>query len=215
MFNYLKNGVTVNNGIMAIIDEFNTTAREYATKSVEANTRKKELEKTLEKAIADKDADKTAEVKAQLDAHVEAWKAESATYNIKLYGGKDEEDKKVAGTVDAIVTNDMYKAYVEYMKGEAEDGKEGYKAQVKQFMCRIFNEYSVSQDIKASVFNHFYADIMTMSKKNSNKNIAEGCAYISVVSKRTYKYMICGAIADIIANNHTLKVARPKKVGEK
>lgn len=211
MFNYLKNGVTVNNGIMAIIDEFNTTAREYATKSIEANATKKDLEKALNTAIEAKDADKTEEAKKALDAHVEAWKATSGEYNQKLYGGKAEDGKKLAGTVDGIVTNDMYKAYVAYMKGEAEDGKEGYKAQVRQFMCRIFNEYDVTQDIKASVFNHFYTDIMTMSKKNSNKNIAEGCAYISVVSRRTYKYMICGALADIIANNHTLKVARPKK----
>ena len=59
MFNYLKNGVTVNNGIMAIIDEFNTTAREYATKSIEANATKKDLEKALNTAIEAKDAAKT------------------------------------------------------------------------------------------------------------------------------------------------------------
>lgn len=215
MFNYAKAKVTVNVGIMAIIDEFNTTAREYASKSVEANSTKKGLEKTLEAAINVGDAEKTADAKKALDDHVTAWKEASDGYNTKLYGGVGEDGKKTKGIVDDIVTNEMYKAYVEYMKGEKEDGKEGYKSQVRQFMCRIFNEYSVSQDIKASVFNHFYTDIMTMSKKNSNKNIAEGCAYISVVSKRTYKYMICGAIADIIASNHTLKVARPKKVGEK
>ena len=210
MYNYAKNGVTVNNGIMASIEIFNTIAREFATKSVEANTAKKDLEAKVEKAIADKNVEAIEEAKTALETHLEAWKNESATYNLKLYGGK-EGDKKTEGIVDAIITNDMYKAYVEYMKGGAEDGKEGYKSQVRQFMCRIFNEYDVTQDIKASVFNHFYADIMTMSKKNSNKNIAEGCAYISVVSKRNYKYMICGALADIIANNHTLKVARPKK----
>lgn len=210
MYNYAKNGVTVNNGIMAIIEEFNTIAREYASKSVEANTTKKDLEAEVEKTIEAKNVEAIEEAKTALENHLEAWKNESATYNLKLYGGK-VDDKKTNGIVDDIVTNDMYKAYVEYMKGEAEDGKEGYKSQVRQFMCRIFNEYDVTQDIKASVFNHFYADIMTMSKKNSNKNIAEGCAYISVVSKRNYKYMICGAIADIIANNHTLKVARPKK----
>ena len=211
MFNYLKNGVTVNNGIMAIVEEFNTTAREYATKSVEANATKKDLEKTLEASINVGDSEKTKEAKDALDAHITAWKDTSNIYNTKLYGGVGEDGKKTKGIVDDIVTNDMYKAYVEYMKGNAEDGKEGYKSQVRQFMCRIFNEYNVTQDIKASVFNHFYTDIMTMSKKNSNKNIAEGCAYISVVSKRTYKYMICGALADIISNNHTLKVARPKK----
>lgn len=210
MFNYLKNGVTVNNGIMAIVEEFNTTARELATKSVEANTTKKALEKAVDDAIASKDADATEDAKKALDAHVEAWKAESGAYTLKLYGGKVDE-KKTEGIVDGLVTNEMYKAYVAYMKGEAEDGKEGYKAQVKQFMCRVFNEYDKASDIKASVFNHFYTDIATMSKKNSNKNIAEGCAYVSVVSKRTYKYMICGALADIVANNHTLKVARPKK----
>lgn len=210
MFNYLKNGVTVNNGIMTIVEEFNATARELATKSIEANTTKKTLEKALDEAIEAKDAEKTEEAKKALDAHVDAWKAESGEYNIKLYGGKVDE-KKTEGIVDGIVTNEMYKAYVAYMKGEAEDGKEGYKSQIKQFMCKVFNEYTTKDDIKASVFNHFYTDIATMSKKNSNKNIAEGCAYVSVVSKRTYKYMICGALADIVANNHTLKVARPKK----
>lgn len=210
MFNYVKNGVTVNNGIMAIVEEFNATARELATKSVEANTTKKALEKAVEDAIANKNPEETEEAKKALDAHVDAWKSESGAYNIKLYGGKVDE-KKTEGIVDGIVTNEMYKAYVAYMKGEAEDGKEGYKAQIKQFMCKVFNEYTTKDDIKASVFNHFYTDIATMSKKNSNKNIAEGCAYVSVVSKRTYKYMICGALADIVANNHTLKVARPKK----
>lgn len=207
MFNYAKNGVTVNNGIMAIIEEFNTTARELATKSIEANTTKKALEKALEEAIEAKDAEKTEEAKKALDAHVDAWKAESGEYNIKLYGGK-VNDKKTQGIVDNIVTNEMYKAYVAYMKGEVEDGKNGYKSQVKIFMTKLFNEYNFTKDIKNSVFNHFYTDIMTMSKKNSNRNIAEGCCYVSVVSKRTYKYMICGAIADIIDNNHTLKVAR-------
>ena len=213
MFNYAKNGVTVNNGIMAIVEEFNVTARELATKSVEANTTKKALEKAVDDAINSKDAEATEEAKKVLDAHIEAWKNESATYSLKLYGGK-VDDKKTNGIVDNIVTNEMYKSYVEYMKGEAEDGKEGYKAEIKKFMCKVFNEYTTKDDIKASVFNHFYTDIATMSKKNSNKNIAEGCAYVSVVSKRTYKYMICGALADIVANNHTLKVARPKKNGK-
>lgn len=215
MFNYVKNGATINAGIMSIINEFNTTARELASKSVEANARKKELEKTLEKAIEDKDVEKTAEAKKALDDHVEAWKNESNTYNSKLYGGKDDAGKKVAGIVDNLVTDEMYKAYVEYMKGKSEDGAKGYKASVKDFMIKVFNGYNTRADIKDSVFNHFYTDIMTMSKKNSNKNIAEGCAYISVVSKRTYKYMICGAVADVVNENHTLKVAKPKKVGEK
>lgn len=211
MFNYAKNGVTVNNGTITIINTFNEVARELATKSVDATATKKKLEEALNKAIEDgKDTETIEEAKKALDAHVESWKNESATYSLKLYGGK-VDDKKTTGIVDDIVTNEMYKAYVEYMKGNAEDGKEGYKGQIKDLMCKIFNEYNVRDDIKASVFNHFYTDIATMSKKNSNKNIAEGCAYVSVVSKRTYKYMICGAIADIVANNHTLKVKKNNK----
>ena len=213
MFNYAKNGVTINNGLVDAINEFNNVARELATKSVEANTTKKNLEKALDKAIEAKDAEKTEEAKKALDAHVEAWKNESASYTLKLYGGKSEDGKKTSGLVDALVTDTMYKTYVAYMKGENESV---YKAEIRQFMLKVFNEYNTTNDIKQSVFNHFYADICTMSKKNSNKNIAEGCAFVSVVSKRTYKYMICGAVADILENNHTLKVAKaPKKVGEK
>lgn len=213
MYNYIKNGVTINNNLVDAIREFNTTARELATKSVEANTIKKSLEETLNKAIEAKDAEKTEEAKKALDTHVEAWKNESASYTLKLYGGKSEDGKKTSGLVDALVTDAMYKAYVAYMKGESESV---YKAEIRQFMLKVFNEYNTTNDIKQSVFNHFYADICTMSKKNSNKNIAEGCAFVSVVSKRTYKYMICGAVADILDSNHTLKVAKaPKKVGEK
>lgn len=214
MFNYVKNGATINPSIMEAINEFNSVARELATKSVEANTTKKNLEKALDKAIEAKDAEKTEEAKKALDAHVEAWKNESANYALKLYGGKSEDGKKTSGLVDALVTDTMYKSYVEYMKGENENGAKGYKGEVKKFMLKLFNNYNTCADIKDSVFNHFYTDIMTMSKKNSNKNIAEGCAFISVVSKRTYKYMICGAVADIVENNHTLKVVKPKKVGE-
>lgn len=202
MFNYAKNFMSINGKIMAKVDEFNVLVREYATESVAHSAEKKELEGKLDKAITDGNKDEAKTLKGKLDSINDKWTARTKAVNLKLYGGKDE-DKKVEG-ICSFVTDDLYKSYVEYVTS----GTVGtYKKNLKKFVLTLINEDSV----KDNAFNHFYEDIVTTMSSvrlNSNKNLAEGCAYITTINKRTFKKMFLGAIADTVAKNRTLKVTK-------
>ena len=211
MFNYAKAQVTLNEKTMNSINEFNETARLMATESVAHNTAKKELEVLIANAVKADDVDgedakaKAKELQGKLDSINDKWTVRNREFNLKLFGGKDE-DKKVEG-ICSFVSDKLYTAYVD-MVSKGATGK--YREAIREFCKTLFNE----ETIKNSAFNHFYADVLaTMSsvKYNSNKNIAEGCAYITTINKRTFKKMFCGAIADIVSNNKTLKVEKKNK----
>ena len=205
MYNYSKNSVSINAEVMATISNFEEVARTLATESVEHTTAKKELSDSLEKLIKDEKIEDAKDVQKQLEELEDAWTIRRKTLDFALYGGKDKDGKKVDG-ICSIVTNDLYKAYVSYVK----DGKSGtYRDEVKTFCMGLINE----ETIKDGAFNHLYNDILaTMSsvRYNSNSQIAQGSAFITTINKRTYKKMLLGAIVDIVSNNKTLKVKKAK-----
>lgn len=202
MFNYAKNFMSINEKVMAKVEEFNSLVREYATESVAHASEKKELTEKLDKATADGNIDEIKALKGQLDSINDKWTARTKAVNLKLYGGK-VDDNKVEG-ICSFVTDDLYKSYVEYVTSGT---IKGYKENLKKFVLTLINEDSV----KDNAFNHFYEDIVTTMSSvrfNSNKNLAEGCAYITTINKRTFKKMFLGAIADTVAKNRTLKVTK-------
>lgn len=207
MYNYSKNNVTINAEVMAKIDKFNKVARTLATESCEHTTEKKRLEETIENLVRD---GKTAEDEQKaLDTLNDEWAKRQRELNLELFGGK-VDGVKVEGVCD-IVSNNLYKSYCEHV---INNKTKNYRDNIKAFCESIINQ----DTIKDGAFNHLYNDILiTMSsvKYNSNKNIAEGCAYITTVNKRTYKKMLLGAIADIVDNNKTLKVKKSTKKADK
>jgi len=212
MYNYGKNGVALDGNMMAIVEKFNEVARTLATESVENTALKHDLNDTLDGVIADESI--TAEereaqvkaIKAQIDALDEAWTARRKVLEIALYGGKDEDGKKING-ICSIVSDDLYKAYVKFVS-EGASGE--YRDLMKNFVLLLVTE----DYIKDGAFNHFYNDIVqTMSsvRYNSNSQIAQGAAFITTINKRNYKKMLLGAIHDIYSNNRTLKIKKSKK----
>ena len=212
MYNYFKNGVTLNAEVMALVNDFNGTARTLATESVEHTAKKHELEDS--KTAVEKDENITAEDKVtkieslnnEIEELEKAWTVRRKELEVALFGGKDKDDNKVAGICD-IVKNDLYKAYTEFVA----DGKtEEYRNQMEEFVKGLINE----ETIKSGAFNHFYNDIVqTMSsvRYNTNSQIAKGATFITTVNKKVYKKMLLGAFADIVSNNKTLKVKKDKK----
>lgn len=203
MFNYAKANFELDTVVFGSITNFEATARQLATESLEHTTAKKALEETIANLV--KDGKNAQNEQNELDALNEAWKKRNAEFNAKLFGGKDADGNKTNG-ICGLVTDDLYKAYV----ASITEGKtSAYKTAVKDFVTKI-----IVGDVKESALNHFINDIfMTMSstKYNSNKNLADGCAFITTINKRTFKKMFLGTICDVVANNHTLKVAKPKK----
>lgn len=199
MYNYAKNGVSINKEAMDKINAFNEVARTLATESVAHTAKKHELTEAMEALIkAEAEADKIKEAQAILEAENDRWTIRNKELNKMLFGEKGAE-----GVCD-LVSNDLYKAYVKYVK---EGTTKDYRAALKTFCENLV----IEDAIKDGAFNHLFNDIVaTMSsvKYNSNKNIAEGCAYITTINKRTYKKMLCGAIHDIVSNNRTLKVKK-------
>lgn len=208
MYNYLKNGVTINAEAMALINLFNEVARTLATESVEHTTAKKALDETLEAYVKDGKGEEAKDIQSQIDALEDAWTIRRKTLEISLYGGKDKDGKKVNGVCD-IVSNELYKLYVESIT----DGVNGkYREALKVFCGSIVN--GGVDALKDGAYNHLYNDIVqTMSsvRYNSNSQIAQGATFITTVNKRTYKKMLLGAICDIVDNNRTLKVKKSKK----
>ena len=212
MYNYSKNSVSINSAVMELINAFNTTARTLATESVEHTTRKHELE-DARKAIEDNE-ELEAEAKLEaireatkaIEAEDDAWTLRRKELDFVLYGGKDKDGKKVDG-ICSFVTDDLYKAYTVMVQ----DGKTGaYRDAIREFCLAIIN----GDNLKQGAENHLYNDILTTMSSvryNSNSQIAKGAAFITTVNKRTYKKMLLGAIADIVANNRTLKVKPEKK----
>lgn len=213
MYNYSKNGVTINAETMATINNFNETARQQAIDSVEHNTTKHELEAKLADAIEELEKNETKQAretvtttKQELEELEKAWKVKTAEYNTTLYGGK-VDGVKVAGICD-LVTDGLYKAYIDYVENGT---TKKYRNELKKFVVSIIN--GDESDLKAGAYNHLYNDIvMTMSsvRYNSNSQLAKGASYITTINKRTYKKMLLGAIHDIVSNNRTLKVKKNK-----
>lgn len=209
MYNYSKNNVSINADIMAIINQFNETARQLATESVEHTTAKHEINDKIDEILdienkTDDDITKLEELKKSLDDLEAEWKARQSELNLTLYGGK-VDGKKTDG-ICSIVTDDLYKSYVAMIQ----DGKTGkYREQIREFILAIIN----GDDLKQGAENHLYNDILTTMSSvryNSNSQIAQGAAFITTINKRTYKKMLLGAICDIVANNKTLKVKKAK-----
>ena len=207
MYNYLSNGVTLNATIMDAINEFNKVARTLATESVEHTTAKKTLETAIAGFIKEEKAEDAKKAQIELDNLETAWTARRKELEKALFGGKDG-DAKVVGICD-IVSNDLYKAYVASVK---DNKNNDYRHAMYEFCKSIINE----DTIKDGAFNHMYIDIkttMSSVRYNSNSQLAQGACFITTVNKRVYKKMLLGAIADIVSNNHTLKVKKesPKK----
>lgn len=211
MYNYLKNGVTLNAEVMATINKFEEIARTLATESVEHTRTKKELEEA--KTAIEKNEELEAEAKVEaidkaqkeIEAENDRWTVRQKELNFALYGGKTKDGAKVEG-ICSIVTDDLYKAYVEFITSGT---TKNYREKLRDFCLGIIN----GDDLKDGAYNHMYNDIVqTMSsvRYNSNAQIAQGAAFITTVNKRNYKRMLLGAICDIVANNKTLKVKKAK-----
>lgn len=204
MYNYLKNGVTLKAEAMAKVDEFNKVAREYASASVAHQTEKHERKEKIDALIKDEKVEEAKVEQIAFEKFEDEWAETNKAFNLKLYGGK-VDNNKVEGVCD-LVSDDLYNAYVKYVE---EGTTKNYRAEMKAFVESIITE----DTIKDGAFNHLFTDIITtMSsvKYNSNRNIADGCAYITTINKRMYKKMLCGAIHDIASNNRTLKVKKNK-----
>ena len=211
MYNYLKNGVSINSEVMATINAFNEIARTLATESVAHTTLKHELEDARKAIENNEEMDADAKVEAireetkKIEAEDDRWTLRRKELDFALYGGKDKDGKKVDG-VCSLVGDNLYKAYVTMVQ----DGKTGaYRDAIREFCLAIIN----GDNLKQGAENHLYNDILTTMSSvryNSNSQIAQGAAFITTVNKRTYKKMLLGAIADIVANNKTLKVKKPK-----
>lgn len=203
MYNYSKNSVSINEETMTTINRFNEMARAYAMESIEHNTQKHNLEDAIESLVREEKS--AVEEQKALDTLEDEWKKRTKYYNLMLYGGKDGNGEKVVGVCD-IVTNDLYKAYVDNVTNGT---TKKYREELKNFVLNIIN----GDNIKEGAFNHLYNDILaTMSsvRYNSNSQIAQGSAFITTINKRTYKKMLLGAIVDIVSNNKTLKVKKVK-----
>lgn len=208
MYNYLKNGVTINADVMSLVNLFNETARTLATESVEHTTTKKSLNETLEAYVKDEKAEEVKSIQAQIDALEDAWTIRRKALEFILFGGKNDKGEKVAGVCD-IVSNDLYKSYVDMIENNT---TAEYREQMRIFCGSIVN--GGADALKEGAYNHLYNDIVqTMSsvRFNSNSQIAQGAAFITAINKRTYKKMLLGAIHDIVSNNRTLKVKKAKK----
>lgn len=212
MFNYAKFMVTINGEIMAKVNLFNETARTLATESVAHTTRRKALEETLNNLIAKDDA-KTEDIKkakGALDSENDTWKNRQTELNKVLFGGKTEDGKKVEGVCD-FIPDDLYKAYVAYVK----DGALGtYKNKMKDFVVTVVTEDTANDKGYNNMVNDLLM-VMASTKYNSSKNLADGCAYITTNNKRTFKKMFCGALVDLTTMNRTLKVAKKKDDSKK
>ena len=210
MYNYLKNKVTLNEDTMRTVEEFNETARTLAIESVNHQTAKHEIEARLDEAIKAEEIDEQAQeriktINAELEALETAWKARNAELNRILYGGK-VDGKKTAGICD-IVTDDLYKAYVDFVQNNS---TRKYRDELKKFVLGIIN----GDNLKDGAYNHLFTDIVTTMSSvryNSNSQLAKGASYITSINKRTYKKMLLGAIHDIVSNNKTLKIKKDKK----
>ena len=194
MFNYR---ITLSNEMVSKINGFTVTIRECASRSCEVTTEKKRLE-----AIRD-NTDNTKEVQDEaiknLEKLEEEWKKERKAYDLKLYGGKDKDGKKVGGYCDNI-SKDFYKAYVAYIT-EC-DNKAMYNA-VADFLVANCKK----GDVRDRAIQEFTTEILIIlgGKFNSNSKLAKGEAFITTLNKRTFKKVLFGAIIDIIAKT-TIKV---------
>lgn len=200
MYNYLKNGVTLNADTMATVNKFNEVARTLATESVEHTTAKKALEEALKKAIDDGDTKGAKNVEKSIESLEDAWTVRRKKLDTELFGGKDTD-----GICD-IVTNELYKAYVDFIQNGT---TKKYRDALRAFCLEIIN----GDNLKDGAYNHLYNDIvqtMSSTRYNSNSQLAKGATFITTVNKRTYKKMLLGAICDIVANNRTLKVKKDK-----
>lgn len=214
MFNYSE--ITLNETTMAMVTKFNDEVKAYATESVEHTTARKALEEKKDALIKLDDNDTTSElitngtksdtlkaIQGQLDSINDKWKVRTQRFNLALFGGK-VDGNKVDG-ICSFITDDLYKAYINYVTNGT---LETYKGKVREFILKnLINEDTP----KAKYYNRFTNDLITVmasTRFNSNKNIAEGCAYITTINKRTFMKMMCGALADLVASNRTLKVTK-------
>lgn len=205
MYNYLKNGVTLNAKVMDSINKFDEVARTLATESVDHTTTKKALEEKLAKFVEGNNNEKALETKKALEALEDAWTTRRKELDGMLFGSKDTNGNKLGGVCD-LVTDDLYKAYTTFIKGGT---AAKYRAELRKFCLEIIN----GDNLKDGAYNHLYNDIvqtMSSTRYNSNSQIAQGASFITTVNKRTYKKMLLGVICDIVANNRTLKVKKDK-----
>ena len=206
MYNYLKNGVSLNAEVMATINNFEVVVRTLAIESVEHTSTVKPLEDALKEAVKANDTEEAKNIESQIEAIDSAWAIRKKALEFQLFGGKDDKGNKVDG-ICSFVSDDLYKAYVAYV---SENKTAEYRAEIKKFVLSIVNEDS----IKDGAFNHLFIDIKTVmssTRLNSNSQLAKGSAFITTVNKRTFKKMLLGAICDIASNNHTLKVKKNNK----
>lgn len=206
MKDYGKMGVKLNNDIFETVKAFNEVTRDYAIKSVANSANMKELRESLEKAENDgAPAEDIKKARNAIESAETAWKEVTRLYNETLFGGIDENKNKFTGLL-SFITEDLYKAYVAMVK----DGKTGgWNNAFRAFTKKLFDLDKVSD----KVFNAINSDLRaTMSSRryNSTKNLADGCAYITTVNRRTFMKMFAGALWDCITNNKTLKVKKEK-----
>ena len=213
MYNYLKNGVTLNAEVMALVNDFNGTARTLATESVEHTAKKHELEDSKsaieknEELGAEEKVEKIATINTEIEELDNAWTTRRKELEVALFGGKDDNGNKIAGICD-IVKNDLYKAYVDFIQNGTKDK---YREALREFCGTLV--IGGADALKEGAYNHLYNDIVqTMSsvRYNSNSQLAKGATFITTVNKKVYKKMLLGAIADIVSNNKTLKVKKDK-----
>lgn len=196
MFNYR---MTFKNDFEGNLMKFNNTIRTLAMRSCEVNTSKKALEEALKASIEEKNADKTEETQKRIDVLVSDWKEEQKSYNLRLFGGKDNKGNKVGGFCDSI-SNDLYKAYCEYINNK--NYQTMYKA-VQKMLC----ENTVEGSPRDASINRMTSELLIVlgGKFNGNSKLAKGENFVSTMNKRTFKKVLFGAIIDIKNNNFTIK----------
>lgn len=196
MFNYR---LTFKKQFEMNLRDFDRTIKAMAEESCKVNTVKKELEDSIKLAIEEKNADKTAELQKALDILMDDWKTKQKAYNLRLFGGKNSDGKKVGGFCDAL-SNDLYKAYTEYITTK------NYQVMYKAVQVMLIENTKEGNPRDASV-NRMTSELLIVlgGRFNSNRKITEGADFVVAMNKRSFKKVVFGAILDIKKNNFTIK----------